>query len=699
MSERATSRAGAAGRVPVAERPEQLRNVVLVGVSGSGKTTLTESLALAAGELTRAGRVAEGSTVSDHEEIEHQQQRSVRLSVVPVGWRDVKINLIDPPGHADFSGELQAALRAADAAVFVVSATDPLGGPALTLWQECAALGLPRAIAVTHMDAARADFDEVLATCRQAFGGEHPDSVQPMDLPVRSDGQVRGTVELLSGETHGRAEPAPDTGPAREALVEAIAGEDDELLERYLGGETLDEPALTAGLRGAVLHDAIHPVLPITEDGTGAVDLLDLLVSAFPAPSASPLPEPVEPTGPAGREPVCDPAGPLVAQVIQNTGDPYVGRLSLVRVFSGTLHPDTLLHVAGAGADAEPTDDRIAGLTSPFGKQQRAVPQAVAGDLVCVGKLTAARVGDTLTEPGDPVVLAPWDLPEPLLPVAIEARSRSDEDKLAQGLSRLTAQDPVVRVEQNPDTRQLVLWCTGEAHAGVVLYLLGSQFGVQVDQVDYRVALRQTFGGTATGHGRLVKQSGGHGQYAICELLVEPLPGGTGFEFVDKVVGGAVPRHFIPSVEKGVRAQLAHGVGDGFPLVDLRVTLVDGKAHSVDSSDAAFQSAGALALRDAATNTSVRLLEPVAEVGVLVPDEYLGGVFSDLSVRRARVLGTEPAGPGRSLLRAEVPELELTRYAVDLRSLSHGTGSFTRTPLRYEPMPAAVADRVTKPDH
>ncbi|MCX4744855.1 elongation factor G-like protein EF-G2 [Kitasatospora sp. NBC_01287] len=703
MSERASSRAGAAGRVPAADGPEQLRNVVLVGVSGSGKTTLAESLALAAGELSRAGRVSEGTTVSDHEEIEHEQQRSVRLSLVPVGWRGVKINVLDPPGHADFAGELRAALRAADAAVFVVAGTEPIGAPVLALWAQCAALRLPRAIAITHMDAARADFDEVLSACQEAFGAGHPESVQPMDLPVRSEGRVRGTVELLSGETHGQAAQeaqraaVPETGPARERLVEAIASEDDGLLERYLGGETLDEGSLTRGLRGAVLHDAIHPVLPLTEDGTGAVDLLDLIVTAFPAPGDRPLPELVELPG--------DPAGPLLAQVIQNTDDPYVGRLSLVRVFSGTLHPDTQLHVAGAAAaegegEGEAartgTDERIAGLTSPFGKQQRPVPHAVAGDLVCVGKLTAARVGDTLSEPREPLRLTPWELPEPLLPVAVEARSRSDEDKLAQGLAKLAAQDPTVRVEQNPATGQLVLWCTGEAHAGVLLHQLADRFGVQVEQVEYRVALRETFGAPATGHGRLVKQSGGHGQYAICELLVEPLPGGSGFEFVDKVVGGSVPRHFIPSVEKGVRAQLERGVGEGRPLVDVRVTLVDGKAHSVDSSDSAFQSAGALALRDAASRTTVRLLEPVAEVGVLVPDEYLGGVFSDLSVRRARVLGTEPAGPGRSLLRAEVPELELTRYAVDLRSLSHGTGSFTRAPLRYEPMPAAPAGKVGK---
>ena len=503
MSERGTSRAGAGARAPALQRADQVRNVVLVGVSGVGKTTLVESLALAAGALTRAGRVADGTTVADFEEIEHQQQRSVRLALVPVEWRETKINLLDPPGYADFAGELYAALRAADAAVFLVSATEPVTEPVRALWRACADARLPRAIAVTRMDAARADFAEVLAACQEAFGEGRPDSVQPLDLPVRSDGHVRGTVELISGETHGSVDGSlPDTAPARERLVEAIAGEDDALLERYLDGEALEPAALAQGLRGAVLHDALHPVLPTTEDGTGAVDLLDLIVDSFPSP--------------VDRPGGADPKAPLTAQVIHNSGDPYVGRLSLVRVFAGTLHPDTLVHVSGGPDQESGTDERLSGLTSPFGKLQRPVPEAIAGDLVCVAKLSAARAGDTLSDPAEPRRLEPWPLPEPLLPIAVEAHSKADDDKLAQGLAKLTAQDATVRVEQNPDTHQIVLWCTGEAHAAVVLHQLGTLYGVRVDQVPYRVALRETFADAATGHGRLVKQSGGHGQYAVC---------------------------------------------------------------------------------------------------------------------------------------------------------------------------------------
>ncbi|MDO2380930.1 EF-Tu/IF-2/RF-3 family GTPase, partial [Rhodococcus electrodiphilus] len=391
--------------------------------------------------------------------------------------------------------------------------------------------------------------------------------------------------------------------------------------------------------------------------------------------------------------PAADPEAPLAAQVIRVAGDAYVGRISLVRVYSGTLRPDTTIRLAGAAGDD--TTERVATLTSPFGRQQRPVPEAVAGDLVCIAKLLTAQPGDTLSDTGASTLLDRWPLPEPLLPVAVEAHTRSDDDKLSQALARLTAEDPALRLEQNPDTHQLVLWCTGEAHAEVVLDRLRTRHGVHVDAVPYRVALRETFATPAKGHGRLVKQSGGHGQYAVCDVEVEPLPLGGGIEFAERVVGGAVPRQFFPSVEKGVRAQATKGVATGNPLIDVRVTLVDGKAHSVDSSDAAFQTAAGLALRDAATHTEVTLLEPVSAVRVILPEEYLGAVLGDLSARRGRVLGTESAEPGRTLLRAEVPELELARYPVDLRSLTQGTAEFSRMHLRYEPMPAAAAAQFT----
>ncbi|MFC8454294.1 elongation factor G-like protein EF-G2 [Kitasatospora sp. NPDC057223] len=696
MPDRATARNSVrTGQAPVVERPEQLRNVVLVGCSGVGKTTLAESLALAAGAVTRAGRIPDGNTVSDHEEIEHRQQRSVQLAVLPLEWRDTKINLLDPPGHPDFAAELRAGLHAADAAVFVVSATDPVTAPTRALWRECTDAGIPRAVVVAKLDVARSTFEDILTSCHDAFG-LGPDTLRPLFLPLYDGGRPTGSVDLLTGRHYGRDAPAADgpaapraPGPAeaaaRESLVEAISGQDDTLMERYLAGDSLDADALADGLRREVLDCALHPALAATEDGLGATELLDLIATAFPGPTARRHP----------GTPACDPDAPLAAQVIRITGDAYVGRISLVHVLAGTLRPDIHVQVAGPG-DGDPTDERVTALTGPFGKQHRPVPDAVAGDLVCIAKLTSAHPGDTLGEPGRPPLRLPvWPLPEPLLPVAVEAHSKADDDKLSQALARLTAEDPALRLEQNADTHQLVLWCTGEAHAEVVLDRLRSRHGVHVETVPHRVALRETFATAAAGHGRLVKQSGGHGQYAICELEVEPLPAGAGFEFQERVVGGSVPKHFIPSVEKGLRAQLTKGVATGHPLTDVRVTLVDGKAHSVDSSDSAFQNAAALALRDAAGHAVIRLLEPVAAVGVLLPDEYLGAVLGDLSARRGRVLGTETGGPGLTLLRAEVPELELARYPVDLRSLTHGTAGFSRTHLRHEPMPTALADKVT----
>lgn len=681
MPDRTTVRMGQA---PVVERPQQLRNVVLIGCSGVGKTTLAESLALASGAIGRAGRIADGNTVSDYEAIEQQQQRSVQLTVLPLAWNGLKINLLDPPGHPDFAAELRAGLHAADAAVFVVSATEPVTEPTRALWRECAAAGIPRGIVVAKLDVARSGFDDILTECHDAFG-LGPDSLRPVCIPVYQDGRPVGSFGLLTGRSYGEPAPAPDVGPARESLVEAISGQDDTLMERYLAGEPLDDEALFDGLRREIVDCALHPALAVTEYGVGAAELLDLITSAFPDPGHRREPAPA-----------ADPTAPLAAQVIRITGDAYVGRISLVRVFSGTLRPDTHVSITGVGdRNGETTDERVTTLTGPFGKLQRPVPEALAGDLVCVAKLTTARVGASIGDPEHPVRLDAWPLPEPLLPIAVVAHSKADDDKLSQALTRLTVEDPALRIEQNADTHQLVLWCTGEAHAEVTLDRLRNRHGVHVDTVPYRVALRETFGGTASGHGRLVKQSGGHGQYAICDLEVEPLPTGGGFEFQDRVVGGAVPRQFIPSVEKGVRAQLAKGVATGYPLVDVRVTLLDGKAHSVDSSDAAFQMAAGLALRDAATHTVIRLLEPVAAVKVVVPDEYLGAVLSDLSGRRGRVLGTETGGPGLTVLRAEVPELELARYPVELRALTHGTAEFSRAHLRHELMPAALAAQFT----
>jgi len=369
-------------------------------------------------------------------------------------------------------------------------------------------------------------------------------------------------------------------------------------------------------------------------------------------------------------------------------------------VFSGTLRPERPVHVSGHGLaerghEDHDADERVAHLYSPLGANLREVPYCVAGDLCAITKSGSAETGDTLSGKDAPLLMSPWTMPEPLLPIAVVAKSRSDEDALAKNLARLVAGDPTLRLERNADTHQLVLWTMGEAHAEVVLDRLRAG-GVELDTEPVKVSLRETFGSGARGHGRHVKQSGGHGQYAVCDIEVEPLPRGSGFQFVDKVVGGAVPHNYIPSVEKGVRTQLERGIVAGYPMVDLKVTLFDGKAHSVDSSDAAFQTAGALALREAAAVAQMALLEPVDEIEVRVPDAYVGPVMSDLSGRRGRPLGTDTGDDGHSTIRAEVPAIELVRYAVELRAISSGAGTFTRQYVRHEPMPGHLAEAVKK---
>jgi len=676
-----------------------VRNVVLVGHSGAGKTTLVESLLTATGTIQRAGRVEDGTTVSDFDEVEVRQQRSVNLSLAPVVHNGIKINLLDTPGYADFVGDLRPGLRAADAALLVVSASEGIDGLTQMLWEECAQVGMPRGVVITKIDHQRADFDAVLTSCQDVFG----DGVAPLYLPVDGNGLLGLLSQRLfdySGGSRSEQEPSP----AQVELVEQYRGdliegiiqesEDESLMDRYLSGEAIETKVLIEDLEKAVARGSFYPVLA-TGPGVGMLELLEIITQGFPSPLEHPLGEITTLDGKTMADLGCDPDGPLVAEVVKTTSDPYVGRISLVRVFSGTLRPDLTVHVSGHVPQHEhDLDERIGALTSPLGKTQRAVTKCVAGDICVVAKLTHAETGDTLSDKDNPLLMTPWQMPDPLLPVSIRAKSKADEDKLGQALNRLVAEDPTLRLENNAETRQLVMWCMGEAHADVMLDRLAKRHGVEVEKIDLRVPLRETFGSKAQAMGRNVKQTGGHGQYAICHIEIEPMPSGAGFEFVDKIVGGVVPRQFIPSVEKGVRAQMERGVVAGYPVVDIKVTLYDGKAHPVDSSDMAFQIAGQLALKEAAAKIPTLLLEPVDEVAVLVADDYVGAVMSDLSSRRGRVLGTEPVGTGRTLVRAEVPELEITRYAIDLRSMSHGTGTFTRAFLRYEPLPSHLADKV-----
>ncbi|MDF2049498.1 elongation factor G-like protein EF-G2 [Arthrobacter sp. Cr_A7] len=700
-----TRRADASAGI-AAEDPAQIRNIALVGHSGAGKTLLIEGLLSANGMITRKGSIADGTTVSDSDPAAVHQQRSVTLSLVPLLIEDIKVNILDTPGYPDFIGEMRAGLRAADAALFVVSAVDGIDATTTALWGECEQARLPRAVVITRMDHPRANYDVVLAECRKAFG----DGVLPLYLPVRSGGNVTSLLGLLSrtvtdyasGEIPATREGTADEMAAAEAargeLIEGIIAEseDETLMDRYLEGEDIDTGVLVDDLETAVARGSFFPVIPTSAvTGLGTAELLEVLVRAFPPPTEGSLPDVTDLAGNPVASLACDPSGPLAAEVVRTSIDPFLGRICLVRVFSGTLREDSPVHVGGHGlADRghqdHDTDERVTHIYSPLGATLRPVPYSVAGDMCALAKLGSAETGDTISSRDKPLMLATWEMPEPLLPVAVEADSRSDEDALARSLGKIAAGDPTLRVERNAETHQLVLWCMGEAHADVVLDRIREQ-GVKLHTVEVVTPLRETFAAPSAGHGRHVKQSGGHGQYAVCDIEVEPLDRGAGFEFVDKTVGGVIPGTFIPSVEKGVRAQMEKGVSAGFPVVDVRVRLVGGKAHSVDSSDAAFQAAGALALREAAAAGKIQLLEPVSEVSITVTDEHVGSVMSDLSGRRGRLTGTNSSGDGLTEIAAEVPDQELLRYAVELRALTSGTGRFTRRYLRHDPVPASYS--------
>jgi elongation factor G len=665
---------------------------------------LTEALLAAAGVISRKGSIVDGTTVSDSDPSAIHQQRSVALSVMPLDFDDVKVNLLDTPGYLDFIGELRAGLRAADAALFVVSATDDIDAATTALWGECDRVGMPRAVVISRLDHPRADYDAALAKVRTAFG----ESVLPLYLPVRTKGVITGLSGLLSGTVsdytsadapaatrQASADELAEAEPSRGALIEGIIAEseDETLMDRYLGGEEISSETLVNDLETAVARGSFFPVLATSaETGLGTAELLEVLTSAFPSPLERDLPAVTGIDGVPVPPLSCDPSGPLAGEVVRTTIDPFLGRVCLVRVFSGTLGEDSAVHVSGHGLAARghqdhDSDERVTRVYSPLGANLRPVPRAVAGDICALTKLGNAETGDTISAKDRPLLIEQWDMPEPLMPVAIEAASHGDEDALAKSLAKVAAGDPTLRVERMSETHQLILWCMGEAHAEVVLDRLRDQ-GVNLHTVEVITPLRETFAARAAGHGRYVKQSGGHGQYAICDIEVEPLERGAGFEFIDKTVGGVIPGQFISSVEKGVRAQMQKGVAAGFPVVDIRVTLVGGKAHSVDSSDAAFQAAGALALREAASSARIQLLEPVSAVTITVSDDYVGAVMSDLSSRRGRLTGTSSADGAGTEISAEVPEQELLRYAIDLRALTAGTGRFRRSYLRHEPVPS-----------
>jgi elongation factor G len=684
---------------------DRIRNVALVGHSGSGKTTLAEALLFEAGAIPRVGRVEDGTTVCDFDAEEQRRGQSLSLAVAPFEWKGHRVNLIDTPGYADFEGEARSGLRVADLAVFVVSAVHGVEVQTMRLWRAAAEMGVPRMIFVNKLDRERASFEHTLDQVRDNFGA----GVAPLELPIGSELDFVGVADLLTDTAFLYDQPEGRLGPdnsrvhrtgeipeemealehqVHDNLVEGIVVADDELLERYLTGEVPSVDELERAMAHGVDMATVFPVVCGSATERIAIDrLADFICELGPSPLDRPPVAVV--AGDTTVEITPDGAGQTLAFVFKTVADPFVGQISLFRVLSGTVRTDDHLVNPRSGSD-----ERMHGLFTLSGRDHVAVSQVVAGDLGAVAKLASTATGDTLAPKGTPVRVPPGPQPEPTTAVAVVARSVSDEDKLATALHRLVHEDPALVVEFDPEIHQTLLRGMGDTHLQITIEKLERKFGVAVDTEQVRVAYRETITAPAEAEGRHKKQSGGHGQFGVATLRIEPLERGAGFEFVDAVVGGAIPRQFIPAVGKGVEEAMAEGGVLGYPVVDVRVTCLDGRHHPVDSSEMSFKMAGRLAFREAMVKASPVVLEPVSALEVTVPTEVQGDIMGDLHARRARVQGTEAGEPGMQVIVAQVPTAELRQYATDLRSRTSGRGTFSAHHDHYDAVPAQLVGTI-----
>ncbi|HEU4798723.1 MAG TPA: elongation factor G [bacterium] len=675
---------------------ERIRNVAVVGHGGTGKTSLVEAMLFLAKATDRLGKVDDGTATTDFDPEEQRRRHTINASLAPLEWKDHKVNLIDAPGYPDFVGEVVGALRVVEGAVVVVDAIAGVQVQTEMAWRLADQGDVSRIVVVNRLDRENASFDRALQSLRNRFGTK----VAPIQIPIGAEGSFSGVVDVLhmkaytfkDGEAAAEDVPAnlqPAAQAAREKLVEAAAETDDALVEKYLETGELTQEELTHGLHAGVKAGTLIPVLCAA--GTrlvGVPMILDAMVSLLPSPTERP-----EISATNGKRegvklsPTAD--GPMAALVFKTVADPYVGKLSYFRVYSGMLKADSQL-VNSTRAKPE----RIGHVYFVRGKHQEPTPQVIAGDLGAVAKLADTGTGDTLCGKDAALILAPIAFPQPAISMAVEPKTKGDEDKMGSSLHRLSEEDPTFHVRRESELKQTVISGMGESHLEIMADRLRRKFSVDVVLHPPRVPYRETIRGKAKAQGRYVKQTGGRGQYGVCSLDVEPLPRGGGFEFVDKIFGAAIPNQFIPSVEKGVRKTLEEGVLAGYPFVDVKVTLYDGKYHDVDSSDIAFQIAGSMAFKDATTEAGLMLLEPIVNLKVHVPEEQMGDIIGDMNAKRGRILGMEPQGNGSTVVVAQVPQAEVLRYASDLRSMTGGRGTFEMTFSHYEEVPPHVTDKV-----
>jgi elongation factor G len=677
---------------------DRIRNVALIGHRGCGKTSLHEAMLFEAGTTRRLGSVADGSTVSDSEPDEQAREMSIGASVAGFEYDGREINLIDTPGEPSFVADAAAALRVADAAVVVVNAVAGVEVQTERLWRRADDEGLARLVFVNMLDRERADFFAALDSLKAAFGPH----VVATEIPIGGEQDVRGVIDLIDleafvyegvGQGNATQVEIPDelrsqAEEYREKLMDEVAENSDELMERYLDGEEIDHDEIVGALKQGVTAGRIFPVTcGVATRNLGANRLLEALVEDLPSPA---MRGGVEASGENGEtvEIVPDEDGPLVAYVFKTLADPYAGRINLLRVYRGTLRSDSQV-VNSTRREKE----RIGQLGRPLGSELAPVTELGAGEIGAVAKLKQTQAGDVLSESQVEIALPPLDLPAPVMAFAYEPKSKGDEEKAAAAVRRLSEEDPTLDAHRDPQTGEQIVAGLTQIHVEVIVERMKRRFGAEIELHPPRVPYLETIRRPAEAHARFKKQSGGRGQFADCRIEIEPAEDGAGLEFVNQIKGAAIPGSFIPAVEKGIVEAMQHGAVAGYPVKDVRVRLVDGKHHDVDSSEMAFKVAGSMAFREAMEAADPVLLEPIARLTVSCPEDVVGDVIGDLNSRRGHPLGMEPKGAATEV-KAEVPMAEVLDYAPDLRSISGGRAEFTVEFERYEPVPAQLAEKV-----
>jgi elongation factor G len=671
---------------------ENIRNVALLSHSGAGKTSLSEAMLFDAKAISRLGRVEEGSTTSDYDPDEIQRRISINLTVLPLTWQGVKINLLDTPGYSDFVGEVKSGIRVSEGAIILIGATSGIEVGTEQVWQYCEDTKLPRLIFINKMDRENADFMKVVEQAQAKFGNK----CVPLQVPVGSHTSFSGVIDLLKMKAYlGTAATESEIPPVvkaqadlfRNKLVEAVAGVDEKLIEKYLSDEAISQTELEGALNSAITSAKLVPIFT----GSAVQNIgVSLLTNAIKQYLPSPKGIEVEITdGKNVTQKVMPSANdPLAALVFKTSADPYVGKLTYFRVYTGTFMGNSQVWNSNRNEQ-----ERIGQLFLMRGKNQEPVNQVVAGDIGVVAKLSVTGTGDTISAKDRPVKLAPIVFPSPIYAGAVSPKSKTDLDKLGSSLARLAEEDPTIKVSRDHDTGEMVLSGLGETQLEVVVGKMQRKFGVGVKLDVPKVPYKETITISSKGDYRHKKQTGGHGQFGHVMLEVEPLPRGSGLEFVDAVVGGTIPRNFLPAVEKGVKDAVHEGTIAGFPVVDVRARVYDGSYHPVDSSEICFKIAGAGALRKAMESANPILLEPIAKLKVTVPDNYTGDIMSDLNNKRGRVMGMMPEA-GYNTIEAEVPLAEILRYAIDLKSITQGRGRYTYEFSHYEEVPSFVTQKI-----